>query len=445
MENQYFVIFPDGRIQEAAEYLKENRAEDEFRVLIEREALRKSPPVKKEKPAYLEYAQKMGFDREENSEIGFASYNFRAQLIMRLVKEYARQLVGQIGLPIYEVRGANFFNLDHPVVQAYAGLYGERLFRLAMGKKKLVMSYDASYPQFNLAGKQKLSYRQLPFGHFSIADCYRWEQSGECMLLYRQKRFFMPDLHPYFKDVAEAFDWYSRIEAQIVGAAEEVGRKYQIAAEISSPESWRQYRKEIVQIAKRQQQKILAAVLADGKDRYWIINVDYKIIDALGQSREIGCIQIDVGNAARLGIEYIDQNGQKKNPAIIHAAVPGGIERFLYLLFDQFKAAFPLWLKPAQIRLIPVNRALVDLCRQLAKNYQNQPVRIEIDNRAENVGKKIKMAYRDLVPLPVVIGEREKKEGAKELSLAVEKVLQSAKDKPFLPLGYPQELEGRLD
>lgn len=85
--------------------------------------------------------------------------------------------------------------MSHPVVEAYASLYGDRLFNFNAGNKKLVMSYNASYPQFNLAGQYSIKDKHLPFAHFSISDCYRLEQSGECMLFVRQRRFFMPDLH----------------------------------------------------------------------------------------------------------------------------------------------------------------------------------------------------------------------------------------------------------
>lgn len=440
MENKYLVVRKSGEIESIENYLAKNSG-GEFDVFVRREALGENIKSDGSESYYLSYAQKLGFNWEPNADAGFVQYDYKASLIMRLVKEYARELVNKIGFPICEMQGSNIFDLSHPVVEAYAKLYGDRLFQFPSGKKQVVMSYDASYPQFNLANKYNLNYRQLPFGHFSISDCYRYEQSGECMLMYRQRRFFMPDLHPYFKNLDEAFAWYPKIEKQLLNAAEEVGVNYQVVIEVSSEKNWEQHKDKILEVAKNLNRDVLVAIIQDGKDRYWIINVDYKIIDKLGQSREICCIQIDVGNASRLNIQYVDENGSKVNPVIIHSAVPGGIERFLYMLFDDYKNRFPLWLMPAQIRLIPVNQNLVADCEKLIEQYCHLPVRIEIDDRAESVSKKIKQAHEDLIPFPVVIGEKEiSSQDFSALDAVVEKVVASAKDKPFMPINYPNKL-----
>jgi len=440
MNNKYLVIKKNGEIIDAKEFLKESKDSGDFGVFVKREAFGNDIKINGQKSDYLLYASKFGFNWEPNADIGFVQYDYRANLIMRLVKEYARKLVHQIGFPVYEMHGSNVFDLSHPVVEAYAKLYGDRLFQFESGKKKVVMSYDASYPQFNLAEKYVMNHRHIPFGHFSISDCYRHEQSGECMLLYRQRRFYMPDIHPYFKNVNEAFEWYPKIEKQLLKSSQEVNVNYQVVVEVSSEKNWEKYQEKILEIANRLNQNILVAILRDGKNRYWIINVDYKIIDKLGQSREICCIQIDVENAKRLRIEFIDAKGNKVNPMIIHAAVPGGIERYIYMLFDDFKKRFPLWLYPAQIRLIPVNDKLVSFCEKLIEKYKDFPVRIEIDDRKEGVSKKIKCAHQDLIPFPVVIGEKEKNSPneIKELRNAIDKVLANSKDKPFIPIEYPK-------
>jgi threonyl-tRNA synthetase len=438
MNNKYYVLKANGEIVDPEKYLESSQCPENFKAFIEREALNKKvdPGLKSD---YLSYAKRLGFDWEPNSDRGFARFDYKAQLIMRLVKEYARQLVNEIGFPIYEVRGANFFDMSYPVVQAYAGLYGDRLFQLDAGDKRLVMSYDASYPQFNLASKYQLREKHLPFAHFSISDCYRLEQSGECMLFVRQRRFFMPDLHPYFKNIDEAFQWYPKIEEKLLEAVKDIHRYYEVVIEVSSEENWHEYQKRIEGIAKNLNQDILVAIIRDGKDRYWIINVDYKIIDQLGQSREICCIQIDVGNASRLDIHYKDEKDQKHFPVIIHSAVPGGIERYLYMLFDNFKISFPLWLYPAQIRLIPINQKHIAFCKRLIEENNNLPVRIEIDDRDEHLNKRIKQAHEDLIPFIVVIGDKEMSSEAnlKEFNNALNRVVENVKNKPFIPLSYP--------
>jgi threonyl-tRNA synthetase len=362
----------------------------------------------------------------------------------RLVQDYARQLVRQVGLPMYEVNGSNIFNLDSPVVAAYAQLYGDRLYQFKSGNNQVVMSYDASYPQFNLAKDHALSHRNLPFAHFSISDCYRHEQSGECMLLYRQRRFYMPDIHPYFKDIAEAFAWYPKLQEQILASGHELQRGYEVSIEVSSPKYWEQYRNEILSVAASLDRDVLVGVANDGVDRYWIINVDYKIIDALGQSREIACIQVDVGNAPRLGIEYIDENGKRQHPVIIHSAIPGGIERYLYMALDGFANGLPLWLYPVQIRLIPVSDQYVELCQQFSSQLDGRPVRAEIDDRNDSVGKKVKRAREDLVPYSIVIGEKEAKNGAGDLQKAIQEICAASINRPHIPRDWPELMSRQL-
>jgi threonyl-tRNA synthetase len=437
MKNKYIVINKDGKLIDPNVFRKSSKCSKDFKVFIEREALGINAEDNNIEPEYLKYAKRLGFDWEPNAEIGLMQFDYKAWLIMRLMQEYARILVNKIGFPIFEVRGANIWDKSHPVVDAYAKLYGDRLFQFKSGKRNVVMSYDASYPQFNLAGKYRLNDKSLPFAHFSLSDCYRHEQSGECMLFYRNRRFFMPDLHPYFKNVVQAFEWYSRIEEQIVDAAREINREYCVIAEIGSMDDWKKYKEEIINIARNGKRDILVEIKRDGKDRYWIINVDYKVIDNFQQSREIGCIQIDVGNAKRLGIKYKKSNNKSQYPAIIHAAVPGGIERFLYMIFDNFKKCFPLWLHPIQVRLVPLSEKYLKFCMEILK--ENSQIRIDIDDKAESVGKRIKRAREELIPFVFVIGEKEVngKGNVNDFKQAVERIISNSEGKPFINYNWP--------
>ena len=437
MKNKYLILRKDGSAVEVDQYLASVDPSREMKVLIDREA-KQIASAQNGEPKYLQYANRLGFSWEKNSGIGFVNYNHKANLILRLVKEYSRNLVNEIGFPIYEVNGSNFFDMQYPVVQAYANLFADRLFKSKQDKKELVMLYDASYPQFNLAGDYQLSYRDLPFAHFSIADCYRYEQSGECMLLFRGRRFNMPDLHPYLKDIPEAFEWYFKIEKQIINAAKEVRREYVNVIKVSSEKNWEQYRSQIAQIAISSNKDMLVEIRRDGVDRYWIIDVDYSIIDNLDQVREIGCIQIDIGNAKRLNISYRDQNDAKQYPVIIHSAVPGGIERYLYMLFDNFHDSFPIWLHPIQLRLLPISDEYIQDCEKFIDNLPN--LRVDIDDRSVPIGKKIKLAKDELIPHYFVIGEQERnKKGNYQEILDLYKEIQNiSKNKPYNDYSWPK-------
>lgn len=442
---KYFILNQQKQVVKIDDYLKLPEIDSEFARFIRREALGEVlVEQSNDRPAYLAPANKLGFNWEANADIGHVQYNYKANLMRRLVQEYARQLVHDLGLPVYEVNGANMFSLQHPVVSAYASLYGDRLYQFKPGKSDMVMSYDASYPQFNLASKEPLSYKQLPFAHFSLADCYRHEQSGEMMLLLRQRRFYMPDIHPYFKDADEAFSWFPKLQAQILAAGKAANRNYQVIIEVPSEEVWQKYRSYIEHIPVSLGADVLVNVLEDGNDRYWVVNVDYKIIDKLGQAREIACIQVDIGNAPRLNIRYIDENGQAKHPVIIHSAIPGGIERYLYIVFDNFEQGLPLWLNPVHIRLLPVGAEFVEQCKQLIGQYGDLPLRIEVDDRSVSVSSKLKLAHNDYVPHKLVIGQQEVNDNFSELRVLADQVAKEVRGIPFIRREWPAEISKQL-
>lgn len=443
---KHFILNQNKQVVAADDYLKQPGIDSEFARFIRREALGEILIERSnDKPAYLAYAHKLGFHWEPNADIGHVQYNYKANLMRRLIQDYARQLVHELDLPIYEVNGANMFSLNHPVVEKYASLYGDRLYQFKSGEQDVVMSYDASYPQFNIAAKAPLSYKQLPFAHFSISDCYRHEQSGEMMLLMRQRRFFMPDIHPYFKDAAEAFVWFPKLQEKIVDAAKDAGRDYQVVIEVPSEKIWQEYQGYIEQIPKQLGADVLVNILEDGQDRYWVVNVDYKIIDQLGQAREIGCIQVDIGNAPRLGINYIDKYGKQKHPVILHSAIPGGIERFLYILFDQIEEnSLPLWVSPVQIRLLPVGEGFNDICQKLIEKYANLPLRIEIDDRSVMLGAKLKQAHEDLVPYKVVVGQKEADSDFAEFNELIKRCVKEVQGKPFIAREWPALMSRQL-
>lgn len=441
---KYFILDKNKHVIEINDYLKRLNIDPHFANFIRREALNEQANNQNEKPEYLDCANKLGFNWDQNAELGQVQYNYKANLMRQLVQNYARQLVQEIGMPIYEVNGANMFNLNHPVVDKYASLFGDRLYQFKSGKSDVVMSYDASYPQFNIAANSQLSYKQLPFAHFSLSDCYRHEQSGELMMLMRQRRFYMPDVHPYFRGIDQAFEWFPKIQAKILEVGREAGREYHVVIEIPSEKVWQQYKKHIEQIAIWLGRDVLVNVIDDKQERYWVVNVDYKIIDSLGQSREIGCIQVDIHNAKRLNINYIDENGARKNPIIIHSAIPGGIERYLYVIFDKFKDGIPFWAHPSQIRLLPVSANHVFFCKDLVKKYNHLPLRIEIDDRNISVGAKLKSAHDNFVPHKIVIGDKEVIDNFVELEKLIEDLSAKMINKPFIHRSWPAEVSSQI-
>ncbi|MCA9383754.1 hypothetical protein KC909_05280, partial [Candidatus Dojkabacteria bacterium] len=139
-----------------------------------------------------------------------------------------------------------------------------------------------------------------------------------------------------------------------------------------------------------------------------------------------------------LNISYRDQNDAKQYPVIIHSAVPGGIERYLYMLFDNFHDSFPIWLHPIQLRLLPISDEYIQDCEKFIDNLPN--LRVDIDDRSVPIGKKIKLAKDELIPHYFVIGEQERnKKGNYQEILDLYKEIQNiSKNKPYNDYSWPK-------
>jgi threonyl-tRNA synthetase len=149
------------------------------------------------------------------------------------------------------------------------------------------------------------------------------------------------------------------------------------------------------------------------------LNIEYHIIDELERPREIATFQIDIGNAKRFGISFVDEKGDRQFPPIIHTAVIGSVERYLFTVLDQCarmekagkKPSLPLWLSPSQVRLIPVKPDFQDFCTSISVQLERSDIRADIDDRDESVDKRVREAELNWIPYVVVVGKRETASG----------------------------------
>lgn len=408
-EHEYLVLTPDGQEAPPRGYASDRSA---FDVMVRKEALKEEYPHAGE-PAYLRLCRKFGFRWETRSDAGHMRYDPHASLLFDLVADYAHQVVRDLGLQVYPLRGTNMFDLAEKAVAEHAELFGDRLYTVETEKRAFVLRYAACHQQFSNMSDWTISYKQLPFGAFEVADAYRLEQSGETSLLFRLRRLNMPDLHVLCPDREEAWDWFLRIHDRIVAEAARMGREYELLVNCSSRRAYEENKELLLRMLKKEGKEGLINVYPEGQNFYWTVNVEYLIEDAEGRAREIGTVQIDVGNAERFNITYADAQGKRQHPLILHTAILGSVERYLYMVLDtavQRERAggigvLPLWLNPEQVRLVPVTDEHVALAEQVAERLPG--VRVGIDDRSGTVSKKVRDAKQDWVGYVVVLGERE--------------------------------------
>ncbi|MDB5164857.1 MAG: thrZ [Candidatus Saccharibacteria bacterium] len=260
---------------------------------------------------------------------------------------------------------------------------------------------------------QPRSYRDLPIRYLETTTVYRDEKTGELGGLSRVRSITQDDSHVFCRD--------DQIEAEInnlMAAANElyttVGMKLRVRlsyrdesdAYLGSPELWESAQKQLKNAVVAND---LEYFEQDGEAAFYGPKIDFMATDALGREHQLATVQLDFVQPERFGLEYVADDGSKKQPVMIHCALLGSIERFLSVYIEHTAGKFPVWLAPEQIRVISVNQeeptvAFADEVLQQAKQLG---LRVHVDNSNESVGKKIRAAEIAKVPYTIVVGEKE--------------------------------------
>jgi threonyl-tRNA synthetase len=409
IEKKYFVLTKDGSLIEADKY-KFKEGEEDFKILVEQEAFgakgRENP-----EPSYIKFMKKFGIEWEEMSDLGHMRYGPLGAFIFDMLGEYVSSVVSKLPFPVYFVKGTNMFNLKEKAIAEHASLFGQRMYVAKSEDRHLVLRYAACFQQFAMIKHWQLSYNNLPFGAFEVADSYRFEQSGELLLGFRVRRLLMPDLHVFCKDLEEAKEQFLILHKTIHSEMEKLGRKYVSLYNLTSLEFLEKNREFFMKLLEREHYPVLICVYPPGINYYWVLNIEYHIIDELGRAREIGTVQIDLGNAERFGITYVDKNGKKRHPIILHTAILGSLERFMYTIFDSLvkkeNPTLPLWLSPIQVRVIPVSSKYVEEAKKFVIRLRERMIRADLDDREETVEKKVRDAETSWINYIIVFGEKE--------------------------------------
>jgi threonyl-tRNA synthetase len=457
----YVILTPSGEEYEAVKYqFKSN--EDDLKALVEKEVMKRELEGGG-KPRYIDYCRKFGFEWESMSDVGHMRYGPAATLMMELVEDYVWKLANELGIPVFKIRGTNMFRRGERAIDEHAKLFNERMYTMESDNEELIMRYAACFQQFAMIKDWVLSYRDVPIGMLEIADSYRYEQPGETVLCFRLRRFYMPDLHIFTKDLGNAMEVALKLHEIIFREIRKLGRDYVSLYNVTK-QFYNEHKDYLIELAKREGKPILVRVLPEQK-YYWVLNVEFHIVDELRRPREIATFQFDIGNAQRFGIKYRDENGELRYPVIIHTAILGSVERYIYALLDTAAIMesrgeiprLPTWVVPIQVRIIPIGKEHLAIANEIASKLEERMIRVDIDDRFnETLSKRIRDAEVYWVPYIVVIGEREAKSGSlsirvrgsqKAIEMGIEdlinKVEEEVKGYPRRPLTMPRYLSMR--
>ena len=257
------------------------------------------------------------------------------------------------------------------------------------------------------------SYRDLPLRVGELGLVHRHEKSGQLHGLMRVRCFTQDDAH-IFMTPDQIKDEIKGVVALINEVYSLFGFEYHVELStrpedsMGSDEDWEMategLRSALDEIG-------LPYVVNEGDGAFYGPKIDFHLVDCIGRTWQCGTIQLDFQLPQRFELEYIGADGEKHRPIMIHRVVFGSIERFIGILIEHFAGAFPTWLAPVQVKVLPISEKYMDYAENVKKKLDEAGIRVELDTRSEKIGYKIREAQQEKIPYMLVVGQKEEEDG----------------------------------
>src|ERR671910_1636389 len=471
LESSWYILHPKVHDEESilvpiSEY-RFKREQDNLRKLVNYEVQKRR--AVDEQPPHVKLMKKLAIaDYESASDLGNMRYYPKGKLIKSMIEQYVTKKVIEYGA--MEVETPIMYDSTHPSMISYFNRFPARQYNINSDNKQLFLRFAACFGQFLMAKDFHISYKNLPLKLYELTHySFRREKSGELVGLRRLRAFTMPDCHAFCKDMKQAKEELLKrfnLSFQVLNQIG-ISPKDDIEMAIRFTEEFYRENKEIIEeIVSKFNRPILVEIWKE-KFFYFVLKWEFNYIDNSGKASALSTDQIDVENAARYKIEFVDEGGYKKNPVILHNSPSGAVERIMYVLLENAAKvsklrgvpSIPLWLAPTQVRLIPVNKEQhIHFCRKIADQLsETNKIRTDIDDRDESVAKKIRDSESEWIRYTLVIGDTEIKTQifsvrdrdlrSKQARLTLEEltaqIYSQLRDMAYLPLNLPRNLSER--
>jgi len=468
--SQWFIIEPNGKMNkieiENGKIFGFDFSEFKNLEKFAKYEMAKSRKVEKE-PPHIKLMKKLEIaDYEPASDPGNLRFLPKGRLIKSLIERFVTKKMKEYGA--MEVETPIMYDFEHPALKDYLNRFPARQYVIQTPNKKVFLRFAACFGQFLLAKDATISYKNLPLKIYELTRySFRVEQRGELAGLRRLRAFTMPDCHALCKDLEQA--------------KEEIIRRFELSTEIQKSfgltkndlelairvtKDFYEENKDFIKELVKKWDKPALLEMWDKQFFYFVFKYEFNFVDALDKAAALTTDQIDVENAKRYGIKFIDSDGEKKFPIILHLSPSGAVERVIYAILEKeamnkengLNPMLPLWLSPTQIRICPVSKKFISYSEEIAKEIEKNEIRVDIDDREETIPKKIRDAETEWIPVILVIGEKEiegkeisvrirdrKKSIVKRMSLdeLVEFIKSEKKDYPFETLAMNKYLSKR--
>jgi threonyl-tRNA synthetase len=411
LASQWYVLTPQGELVPAKGFDFAHHPELQRLYAYESAKVRAAA----QEPPHVRMMQELELvDYEPGSDQGNFRWYPKGSLVKRLLEQHVSDIVQRYGG--LRVETPIMYDFQHPALNKYLQRFPARQYTVISDDKEFFLRFAACFGQYLIAHDATFSYRHLPLKLYELTHySFRREQSGEVAGLKRLRAFTMPDMHTVVADMAQAKEEFARQFRLCMGWMDDLGTPYEAAIRFVRP-FFDENRDFAVGLAKTLGRPMLLEMW-DERFFYFVMKFEFNVLDSQDKASALSTVQIDVENTERFDIRYADRDGQKKLPLLLHASISGSVDRNVYALLEHqalrvqegHKPMLPFWLSPTQLRVCPVNDGFVPAAEELARKLA--PARVDVDDREEGIGRKVRDAEKEWVPLLVVLGEKEQQSG----------------------------------
>ena len=345
---------------------------------------------------------------------GLPMYLPNGATVRRLLERYIQDK--EIKLGYDHVYTPSLANVDLYKTSGHWDHYREDMFPVMKMDTEEMVLRPMNCPHHMLIYKNKMhSYRDLPIRIGELAHDFRYESSGSVCGLERVREMCQNDAHLFVRpdQIKEEFE---KVVKLILEVYKDFGFKdYEFRLSLRDKDNKEKYYDddEMWEKAESQLREILIELgvkfyEAKGEAAFYGPKLDVQVKSAVGHDVTVSTCQLDFLLPERFELEYIGEDGEKHRPVVIHRAILGTSDRFMCFLIEETKGAFPLWLSPVQVKILPISEKQHDYCKDILEKLQKEGIRVKFDDRNEKVGYKIREAQMEKVPYMLVIGDKEK-------------------------------------
>lgn len=400
-------------------------------------------------------------DYESASDVGNLKWFPKGRLVRDLLADYVYNLVVDQGAMPIET--PIFYDLDNEAINVHAAKFGERQYRTDT-KKNLMLRFACCFGAFRVMADPFITWKNLPAKLYELSTySFRFEKKGEVVGLKRLRAFTMPDFHSFCADMNSTLEEFSKQTDMCIQTGVDLDVNYEIIFR-ATKDFYDENKEWMYSIGKKIGKPILLEILPERK-HYWSCKIDFAAIDYLGRPIENPTVQIDVESGKRFDITYLGEDGKEHYPTILHCSPTGSIERVICSLLektaielDEKAPMLPTWLSPIEVRIITVGEDHKDFANELYDKINAENIRVDVDDRDESVGKKIRNAATEWIPYIFVVGDNEKESGVFSVTVRetgekvdmtvdelIKEVLDKTKGMPYRGLPLPKDISTRIN